>query len=141
MWHGPALGDLLAGVTPEQAAARPIEEAHSIWEITLHTIAWAEIARARMRGERMDDPTAEEDWPPVRATSAEAWAAVVERVRQSHRELAADIRHLSGEQMQEKIGTLDYSVSNLLHGVIEHSTYHGGQIALLKKALGAGSKS
>jgi hypothetical protein len=24
-------------------------------------------------------------------------------------------------------------VSNLLHGVIEHSTYHGGQIAILKK--------
>jgi len=30
---------------------------------------------------------------------------------------------------------LDYSVSNLLHGVIEHATYHGGQIALLKRAL------
>jgi len=31
----------------------------------------------------------------------------------------------------------DYSVSNLLHGVIEHGTYHGGQIALLKRALEA----
>jgi len=24
-------------------------------------------------------------------------------------------------------------VSNLLHGVIEHGTYHGGQIAILRK--------
>jgi hypothetical protein len=28
---------------------------------------------------------------------------------------------------------LDYSVDVLLHGIIEHGTYHGGQIALLKK--------
>lgn len=30
---------------------------------------------------------------------------------------------------------LDYTVSNLLHGVIKHGTYHGGQIALLKRAI------
>ena len=31
---------------------------------------------------------------------------------------------------------LDYSVAVLLHGIVEHGTYHGGQIALLKRALG-----
>ncbi len=29
-----------------------------------------------------------------------------------------------------------YSVDVLLHGVIEHGTYHGGQIMMLRKALG-----
>jgi uncharacterized damage-inducible protein DinB len=32
---------------------------------------------------------------------------------------------------------LDYSVAVLLHGIVEHGTYHGGQIVLLKRALGA----
>jgi len=32
---------------------------------------------------------------------------------------------------------LDYPVGILLDGVVEHGTYHGGQIALLRKAVGA----
>ena len=50
MWHGPALAEVLEGVTAERAAARPIPGAHTIWEIVLHIIAWAEIARARLKG-------------------------------------------------------------------------------------------
>ncbi len=40
MWHGPALAEVLEGVTPERAASRPIGSAHSIWEIVLHVAAW-----------------------------------------------------------------------------------------------------
>src|SRR5438128_550031 len=36
MWHGPALAQVLETVTSEQAAARPIPGAHSIWEIVQH---------------------------------------------------------------------------------------------------------
>jgi hypothetical protein len=35
-WHGPSLRELLDGVTAEQAAARPIPNAHSIWELVNH---------------------------------------------------------------------------------------------------------
>ena len=35
-WHGPALEELLADVRAEQAAAKPVPPAHSIWEIVLH---------------------------------------------------------------------------------------------------------
>jgi hypothetical protein len=35
-WHGPAVLELLAGVTQEQAFARPIPGAHAIWELVLH---------------------------------------------------------------------------------------------------------
>ena len=51
MWHGPALAQVLDGVTHDQAAAHPIAGAHSIWEIVLHVSAWAEISRARIKGE------------------------------------------------------------------------------------------
>jgi uncharacterized damage-inducible protein DinB len=135
MWHGPALGDLLRDVTAEHAAARPIAGAHTIWELVLHATAWAEIARARLHGERLGDPAAAEDWPPVPSTDAESWTAAVDRLRDSHRELASDVQDLDDAALDAKIGELEYTASNLLHGVIEHSTYHGGQIALLKRAL------
>ena len=73
MWHGPALLQVLDGVGHDDAAARPIPAAHSIWEIVLHVAALAEIARARLKGERICDPPAEEDWPPVGSPTLDAW--------------------------------------------------------------------
>src|SRR5262245_47111322 len=55
MWHGSALAEVLEGVTPEQATTRPIPGAHTIWELVAHVTAWAEIARARVHGERLGD--------------------------------------------------------------------------------------
>ena len=133
MWHGSALAEVLEGVTAERAAARPIPGAHTIWEIVLHIIAWAEIARARLRGESTGDPTPEQDWPPVTATDAAAWQRTLERLGACHRELAADVRGLDEARLDQKIADLDYSADVLLHGIVEHGTYHGGQIALLKK--------
>jgi uncharacterized damage-inducible protein DinB len=135
MWHGPALAQVLDGVTHEQAARRPIATAHSIWEIVLHVIAWAEIARARLSGQRTADPGPEEDWPPVGAVGADDWRLVTDHLGVSHRLLAEAVRELSDEALDAKVPDLDYSVDVLLHGVIEHGTYHGGQIMLLRRAL------
>ena len=136
MWHGPALGDVLKDVSYSQARSRPVAGAHTIWEIVLHVTAWAEIARARLRGERLEDPTPHEDWPPPGATVAD-WTSAVKRLDESHQALAADVRQLDEQVLAQRIHGLDYTVSTLLHGVIEHSTYHGGQIAILKRGLSA----
>jgi uncharacterized damage-inducible protein DinB len=142
MWHGPSLDELLASVSSVQAEARPIPGAHSIWEIVLHVTAWAEIALARLHGQRTGDPAPDEDWPPVPGLDSRSgsdatanWQAALERLRESHRALATDTRRLEPSAFDDKVAGADYSVSNLLHGVIEHDTYHGGQIALLKRAL------
>lgn len=134
MWHGPALAEVLNGVTAERAAAHPIAGAHSIWEIVLHVIAWAEIARARLKGERTGDPTPQEDWPPVGATDAAAWTRAVERLAACHREIAGDARAFDEGRLDQKLADLEYSADVLLRGIVEHGTYHGGQIALLKKS-------
>jgi len=133
MWHGPALNEALEGVTPEIASARPLSGAHSIWELVLHVTVWSDVARARLRSERIADPSPAEDWPPVGDVTATAWTSAIERMRESYRGLAEDVKQLDDSRLSEKITGLDYTVSNLLHGVIEHGTYHGGQIAVLKK--------
>ena len=130
MWHGPALNDVLKGLTPAQASARPLPDAHTIWEITLHVIAWCEIARERIKGRSTGDPTAEQDWPAPAGT----WDAVLPRLVESHRELAADTQPLADAELNARVPGLDYSVDVLLRGIVEHGTYHAGQIALLRKA-------
>ncbi len=142
MWHGPALAEVLEGVTADRARTRPVAGAHSIWELVLHITAWSDIARQRINGQATADPTPEQDWPPVPVSGsdpgasdhASAWRLAVERLGESHRQLAADVRLLDDERLDAFVPGLDYSVSVMLRGVVEHGTYHGGQIALLKKA-------
>lgn len=133
MWHGPALADVLEGVDARRARMRPVAGAHSIWELVLHVTAWAEIARQRIKGEATGDPTPEQDWPPVSDADAD-WPRAIDRLRAGHRALAAEARVLDEAALDALVPGLDYTVGALLHGIVEHGTYHGGQIALLKKA-------
>lgn len=138
MWHGPALTDLLEDVNAQQAAARPIAGAHSIWELVLHVTAWTEIARERLAGSVKGDPTPEEDWPPVTDTSPDAWRATVERLKEAHRELAGITAQMDDSTLIGRVPGKDHSVLVMMHGIIEHDAYHGGQIALLKRAVNGG---
>jgi uncharacterized damage-inducible protein DinB len=138
MWHGGALSEVLEGVTAAQAATRPVAGAHTIWELVLHLAAWAEISRARLHGDRLGDPPPDEDWPPVTSTTDADWAGTLSRLSESHSALAQEARHLDETAIDAPVPGLEYTASNMLHGVIEHGAYHGGQIALLKKALACG---
>src|SRR5713101_5726556 len=49
-WYGPSLREVLAGITAEQARARPLHNAHSIWELVHHVAAWEQAKAALDRG-------------------------------------------------------------------------------------------
>ena len=134
MWHGSALDELLRAIDHRQAAARPVADAHTIWEIVLHIALWTDVARRRVQGERVT-PTDAEDWPKVQQTSSAAWIRDRTRLQSSHEELAALVSRLSPAALDSRVPKHEYSVRTMLNGVIEHDCYHGGQIALLKKAL------
>jgi uncharacterized damage-inducible protein DinB len=136
-WHGQALRELLQGVTPDMAAAKPIPDAHSIWEVLRHVSAWTEAVRRRVQGERAD-LSPEEDWPTVGDTSEAAWNAALDRLEQAHQHLLRDVQRLSPSRLDEPIGPNMSSVYVTLHGLVQHHLYHAGQIALLKRAAGRG---
>jgi uncharacterized damage-inducible protein DinB len=138
MWHGPALRELLADVSPEEAARHPVAGGHSIWEIALHITAWAQIAGRRLAGEHAE-PSELENWPPVGMTTLEAWSAALEALRRSHHELAQAVKRLDAEQLAALVAGRTYSEQAMLQGVVEHGAYHGGQIAILKRAVRKGN--
>src|SRR2546425_11680632 len=49
-WHGDSVLALLANVNSAIAAARPIQNAHTIWELVLHIAAWDDAVRRRTWG-------------------------------------------------------------------------------------------
>lgn len=142
-WHGSPLRALLDGTRAEAAAAHPVPGAHSVWEIVLHLAAWMEIGARRVaaRSALQMDPAA--DWPPVPDDpDAAAWADALGRLDAAHRALLDAVDGLDERDVWAPLGPRDRAqgtggtVGYLLAGLAQHAAYHGGQIALLRKALG-----
>ena len=106
-WHGPSLMRLLAEVTAEQAAARPVQNAHSIWELVLHIKAWKDAARLRLAGE-VFEPTPEEDWPEVTDASEAAWENTLKELETSHEKFAEAVSKIDHPQLHQPAPGLDY---------------------------------
>jgi uncharacterized damage-inducible protein DinB len=134
-WHGPALMELLADVSANSAAARPIASAHTIWELTLHVAAWEDVIRRRLGGEALTLTDAE-NFPTVTDVSDEAWDRAVQALIANHKALLATAAALPEERLGDQVPGKDYDVYTMLHGSAQHVIYHAGQIILLMRAVG-----
>ncbi len=138
MWHGPALAELLDDATAADAQARLASHSHSIWELTLHMAAWAEIAAARMGGERLTYPSHDDDWPPVDESVADAaWDAARARLYLAYETLARLANALGESALDQPVAGQSaadrHTIREMLEGVVEHGAYHGGQVALMRR--------
>ena len=135
-WHGPAINELLAGVTAEQAAARPFDGAHSLWELVAHVEAWERAILRRLGGDPAAIYNTEEDWSAVADASEETWRAAQEKLAETYTALREAVLRLDDAQLDEPILPEMSTRYVSLHGAIQHTLYHAGQIALVKRALG-----
>lgn len=142
-WYGPATADLLADVSPAMAAAKPVADGHSVWEIVLHTTGWQREVARRLRGATPSLPD-EGDWPEPPAppnTTQEAWDQAQAALRESLEQLADAVASLSDQDFDARIGTSSRPLgtgvtkAETVIGMLQHNAYHSGQIALLLKAL------
>ena len=127
--------EILTGVTAAQAAARPIKNAHSIWELVLHISAWDGAVGRRMTGVAVE-LSQTENFPPVTDTSDAAWGRTLEDVRRVHDELTAAVTHFPEASLMKPVPGkkgAHYNFAYMLDGLAQHELYHAGQIALLKK--------
>jgi uncharacterized damage-inducible protein DinB len=134
-WHGDSILELLADVDAKMAAARPITNAHSIWEILLHIAAWDDAVRRRTGGPAVT-LTDQQNFPPVKDTSDAAWRQAIDSVKQTHNELIKAVAGFPDSRLQEQVPGKTQNYYNFFYmfsGIVQHELYHAGQIALLKK--------
>jgi hypothetical protein len=74
--------------------------------------------------------------------SAKAWASTLANLASAQRELRDMLERTSVEQLDRPVGDerspqLGTGITHaaMLHGLAQHHAYHGGQIALLRRAL------
>lgn len=134
-WHGDSLFEILKDVSAKQAAARPVANAHSIWELVLHIAAWDGAVLRRVGGGAVELADAE-NFPRVTDESEAAWRKALEEVRRVHQELIDVVAKMPDSSLDEMVPGKEgahYNFYYMLHGVVQHELYHAGQIALLKK--------
>jgi uncharacterized damage-inducible protein DinB len=134
-WHGDSVFEILNGVTAAQAAAHPIKNAHSVWELVLHIAAWDGAVLRRMGGVAVTLSDAE-NFPEVKDASNAAWRGALAQVRRVHEDLVKTVAALPDSRLDEVVPGKEgahYTFYYMLHGVAQHELYHAGQIALLKK--------
>jgi uncharacterized damage-inducible protein DinB len=139
-WHGEAIAELLADVTAKEAAARPFDDVHTIAELLGHIGAWAAVAEQRLAGAG-GAPSEAEQWPEIDTSSEKAWAAAVQASLEKHRSLMRAAAKVDENLLRENLPGRNHDMATMLHGIVEHDAYHGGQIAMLKKVIRSGKRS
>lgn len=116
-WHGPSVGESIAGLDAETANWRP-GSSHTIHELVLHVAAWMDEAAERMYGRNHDDPL------PGNFPTPSDWQHSQQVLADSMEKLIAAVRTSSADTHFE-----------LLVGVAQHNAYHAGQIVTLRKMV------
>ncbi len=136
-WHGPAVDELLKGLSAAQAAARPVEGAHSIWEMVAHIEAWERAILRRLGGDAAQIYQTEEDWTVALGSVRRGLGrGAPEDVGDLRRPARGRARTGRRRELDEPILPNMSTRYVSLHGAIQHTLYHAGQIALVRKALG-----
>jgi uncharacterized damage-inducible protein DinB len=129
-----------------ELAARHVEGfPHSVAQLVFHMNYWMDYELRRIRGERPAYPRHSSESFPFAPSQRDAqdW----EQLRQRFAGLLADFAKLaecSPDEMQRRIGPAhegDTKVAGTLEAVlwqmVAHNSYHVGQIAVIRRTLGA----
>jgi uncharacterized damage-inducible protein DinB len=129
----PAIMEVIARLTAQQASWRPSPESNSIWQIVDHLAASKEwqiemLAKGQAESPPWIDPPGDED----------SWQALVAQLKDSHRRLKAALEQLKDEEL------LEYPVPKLHRTLLElilssgstHEAHHGGQLSYLRGLQG-----
>lgn len=139
-WHGSSITTVLKGIDADAAALRNIPRGHTIWEIVLHMTAWTREVASRVRGAAPKSPP--RDWPTPKPGGGDAaWRSALEDLAAAQKDMEsavdslkpADLLRWIGDQRDPSLGA-GVTVGTLIRGLLQHHTYHEGQISLLKRA-------
>ena len=132
-------------VSFELASRRADHFPHSIFQLTSHMNFWIAYELRRIRGERPSYPQhASESWPAEPAPSNEnEWNATVVRFAKHLDEMKTlaespqEILLRPIEAIHADHSKYSHSLQAVLWQTLVHNSYHVGQIAMLRRALGA----
>jgi hypothetical protein len=136
-WTWSNLNDTLEGVTWEEATTK-VHSFNTIATLVYHTNYYVDAVLKVFKGEVLSsNDKFSFSHPPI--NSQEDWDRMLNKVWDDAREFADLLEQMPDSKLWENIADEKYGIYyRNLHGIIEHTHYHLGQIALIKKILKEG---
>jgi len=138
-WHGTNLMGSIRGISAEQAAWRPGQGRHSIWEIAVHAAYWKYVVRRRVMGEaRGSFPIKGSNWferPGQSGLGEPDWRSDVALLKRIHASMRAAVAELAPRQLNATPRGSKVSNLALITGIAAHDLYQAVEIQLLKRLL------
>lgn len=133
-WTGSSMKDQLKDVSWQQAITQ-VHTFNTIATLTFHVNYYVDAVLKVLQGGPLDaDDKYSFDHPPI--TSEEDWQRLLDKSWSDAENLAARIEKMSEHMLWENVSDPKYGIYfRNIHGIIEHTHYHLGQIALIKKLL------
>ena len=124
-------------MSPAVATWRPGPDTPSIRDIALHIAFWENSVANRLAGTsyRVSLKGRKPGWPrPVEELSDDQWKADRKLLTETHRRLVAAVEAFDPRRLDRPPGKRTSRVAiEFIHGVAEHSLYHGAQIKMIKR--------
>jgi uncharacterized damage-inducible protein DinB len=130
-WYGPSLAQLLAEISSELATTPPVSGAHSIAELLQHLLLWNERVRNTSDSHPLEPWQPEQEW----AEPTISWSELVTRWNKSRDLLEEKIRNFPVADLAKQVPGRTYAYEKLLEGMVQHTIWHAGQIAMVRSML------
>lgn len=127
----------LANLTPENARKKPQNATHSCWELLHHIVIWQDALLAQIKGSSLDwnEIEKKDNWPTSKSMQDDSnFSSLLNRF------------YLGMEEAQELLERVDFtstyghfpelSVIKLYLTLLQHTSYHLGQILTIRKING-----
>jgi hypothetical protein len=139
-WTCSNMKDNLADVTWEQATTQ-VYSFNTIATLVFHTNYFVGVALEVLQGKPLNgDDKLSFDHPPVQ--SQQDWEKLLEKSWSDAENFAALVEQLPESRLWEDFTDPKYgNYYRNIHGIIEHTHYHLGQIALVKKIVAQTAKN
>lgn len=136
-WYGISLMEKLNQITTNQAGASITDYPKTIAKFVKHLLAWREFVIKKLEGDALFtiEMNTESDWPVVEIKSDSDWKKLVYDLDASQRKILELLANQSDDLLRTNVPGENYNYRYMLRGLIEHDTYHLGQISLLHSIL------
>jgi uncharacterized damage-inducible protein DinB len=128
---------VVACLTPEQAATEPSTGFNSVWKVVNHMAYWQEDFLRFLRDGKVDHLEMGEDWLPVPDPKDDiAWQEAVKRVIDINRQVAEVVESLPDQALDQPIAEGKSKRYQYLMGLIAHNSYHICEIISIRHMQG-----
>ncbi len=126
--------EVFDGLAWESVGLRPDGALHSLFQLLNHLVYWQDFALRWLDGDKPATPEHDADsWPgDVSPLDRAEWERSLDRFKTGLAELD---RRAGGSDLYARLGPK--TALEILQIVASHNSYHAGQVASLRRALGA----